>query len=323
VLNAVMFAEWRTSNVELLDNRLWSQHWTYWDSIIDWRDGEFVNVSAEDWRSIPSIAAGLRNSGGASIATCVQQQLAAILSVRLVFEDVVVWSLQRLERRSLPVSAASQPSPDRRSSPLFPQIASLDPSARDRWNALTDPMIDRLTSGIPRALSLGGGSLSEIIDLVAANPPIRRFVEIGGYEGGSILSLALRFLNRDIDFYSVESFLGNLDGTVDGYPLPSRQRFVNNLARFPTLRATLVPADSGNAASLFSDAGLNFVFIDGCHATAAVLRDIECWSRKLGPGGFSPEMTMAGKLFAARSMLGFRRSTLPARAAFGGCGCNP
>jgi len=146
-------------------------------------------------------------------------------------------------------------------------------------------MIDRVLDGIPRALSLGGGSLSELFQLIAAHPRARRFVEIGGYEGGSVLALALRFANRDIDFFSVESFMGNLDGTMDGHRLPSRNQFLENLARFPTLRARLVPGDSPLAASLFDDASIDFVFIDGCHETPAVLRDISVWLPKLAAGG--------------------------------------
>jgi hypothetical protein len=46
VLNAVLFARRCTAAIELLDNRLWSQHWTYWDSVIEFRDGAFINNSA-------------------------------------------------------------------------------------------------------------------------------------------------------------------------------------------------------------------------------------------------------------------------------------
>ncbi len=133
-------------------------------------------------------------------------------------------------------------------------------------------------------MSLHGGSLSEVIELVSAFPAIRRYVEVGGYEGGSILALALRFANRDIQFYSVESFTGNHDGTVDGHRLPSRAAYLANLARFPSLRVQYVPGDSSLTASLFADRSIDMLFIDACHDTDAVLRDIDGWTPKLAPG---------------------------------------
>jgi predicted O-methyltransferase YrrM len=124
-----------------------------------------------------------------------------------------------------------------------------------------------------------------VMALVASRPSIRRYVEIGGYEGGSILTLGLRFLNRDIDFYCVESFMGNLTGTMDGHPLPSRKRFMEHMGRFPSLRVHLVPGDSALAAALFDDASVDCVFIDACHETQTVLSDIDKWLPKLRPGG--------------------------------------
>ncbi|PWT89407.1 MAG: hypothetical protein C5B56_07145 [Proteobacteria bacterium] len=50
VLNAVLFAENRAANVQLLDNCLWSQHSVYWESIIEYRDGVFCNRSAQGQR---------------------------------------------------------------------------------------------------------------------------------------------------------------------------------------------------------------------------------------------------------------------------------
>ena len=50
VLNAVIFAENGAATVELLDNWLWSQHWVFWDSAIDYRDGVFVNRTANGQR---------------------------------------------------------------------------------------------------------------------------------------------------------------------------------------------------------------------------------------------------------------------------------
>jgi hypothetical protein len=80
-----------------------------------------------------------------------------------------------------------------------------------------------------------------------------------------------RFANRDIDFYSVESFMGNLNVTMDGHRLPSRNKYIENLTRFPNLRANLVPGDSALAAVLFENASIDFLFIDGCHETPAVI----------------------------------------------------
>src|SRR5262249_11963828 len=168
---------------------------------------------------------------------------------------------------------------------FLPQIMQVYPPARSIWNNLTDFMIDGLLSGIPRALNLGGGSLSELIGLVASRDSIRRYMEIGSYEGGSILALGLRFANRDIDFYSVESFMGNMDGTSDGHRLPSRHQAMQNLRRYPGLRVKLVPGDSALAAQLFDEQSIDFLFIDGCHETPAVLRDIDRWLPKLSPRG--------------------------------------
>ena len=42
--------------------------------------------------------------------------------------------------------------------------------------------------------------------------------------------------------------MGNKDGTMDGHRLPSRERFMHNLARYPSLRVTLVPGESALAA---------------------------------------------------------------------------
>lgn len=127
--------------------------------------------------------------------------------------------------------------------------------------------------------------MSEVINLVATHQSAKRYVEIGSYEGGSILALGLRFANRDIDFYSVESFMGNLDGTMDGHRLPSRQQYMQNLRRYPGLRVKLAPGDSALVVELFQEKSIDFLFIDGCHETAAVLRDVDRWVPKVATGG--------------------------------------
>ena len=299
VLNAVLYAENQSANVHLLPNALWSQHWVYWESIIEFRDHAFFNRSFAGEKQRSFHCGGTekfweRSHRDRLIGGHSRQTLPYVwFLTMLFFGSCRNWSIDPFQY----LPPASHHLADDLVQ-FLPQIFQIYPEARSLWEEVSDPMINRVLTDIPRALSLGGGSLSEVFGLIVAHPQARRFVEIGGYEGGSILALALRFANRDIDFFSVESFMGNMDGTMDGYPLPSRARFVENLARFPTLRAKLVPGDSRLAASLFEDAGVDFVFIDGCHETPAVLHDIAVWLPKLAVGGI-----LAGDDFGWDSVL--------------------
>jgi hypothetical protein len=270
----------RPRPVERLDARLWCPQDEHWRSIIDFRDGEFVNVSSARQRQRMFCSADpafwLRAHRDRVLDGHALQTYPYLWFLAMVwFGRCADWSTDPVEY--LPPSSRH----------LFddlifflPQIVQVLPRARHAWSAVTNPMITRALDGIPRMLALDS-SMSDVIALVALHPWIRRYVEVGCYEGGSILTLALRFLARDIDFYAVESFTGNLNGTTDGAPLPSRTRFLEHLSRFPGLRVRLVPGDSAHAAVLFDDDSLDCVFIDGCHDTPAVLRDIDVWLPKL------------------------------------------
>jgi len=286
VLNAVLFAADRSSRVVLLDNRLWSQHWIFWDTTIEYCGGVFLNRSAD------GLAQRAMHCGGAE-KYWVAEHRDRVLTTNPLQTYPYVWFLAmfwfgayrnwRTDPYQILPPASHHLVEDLVN--FLPQIMQVYPAARDLWDGVTDQLIDRAFNGIPRAMSLGGGSLSELMALIAERPAIRRYVEIGSYEGGSILALALRFANRDITFHSVESFMGNLDGTMDGHALPSRQNFLDNLARYPGLRVHLTPGDSPLAAALFDDGSVDCVFIDGCHETPRVLRDIDAWLPKLSPIG--------------------------------------
>jgi hypothetical protein len=145
-------------------------------------------------------------------------------------------------------------------------------------------MMEGILHGVERLLPLGG-ELKELVDVIDAHESVRRYVELGSREGGSIFPLALRFLNRDLDFYAVESFMSDSDGGNDSHALPSRGRFLMNLAKFPALRVKLLPGDSRFVAGLFAGASVDFVFIDSCHRGAAMLRDIDAWRSRIAAGG--------------------------------------
>ena len=286
VLNAVLYAADRVHTVEILENSLWSQHWAYWDSIIEFHDGQFLNHSAggREQRSF--------HCGGAE-KYWMREHRDRVLARNPLQTYPYLWFLTmfwfgaarnwKIDPYQLLPPASHHLAEDLVN--FLPQIMQIYPPAKVLWEELTDEVIDRALNGIPRAMSLGGGSMTEVMRLVASHPGIRRYVEIGGYEGGSILALALRLANRDIDFYSVESFMGNLDGTVDGHPLPSRKKFLENLAKYPGLRVNLVPGDSPLAATLFDDRSVDCIFVDGCHETPRVLRDIDSWQAKLSSTG--------------------------------------
>jgi hypothetical protein len=285
VLNAVLFAADRSEGVYLLENALWSQHWTYWQSAIDYRDGAFINRSAGSRRQ-----RSFHCGGGPKYWEKEHRDRVFGLHPGQMYPYVwflaMLW-LGRCGDGSVDPCQYLPPASHHLAGDLvnaLPMIMQAYSPARQRWERLGDTFIDRVLDGVPRFLSLHGGSLSETMALVSAYPTIRRYVEIGGYEGGSILALALRFANRDIQFYSVESFAGNHDGTMDGHPLPSRAAYLANLGRFPTLRVQYVPGDSSLAADLFDAHSVDMLFIDGCHESAAVLRDIDRWRLKLAPG---------------------------------------
>jgi hypothetical protein len=275
----------RASHANQLDDRSSSLKRSYWNSIIDFRDGNFVDMSASGARQrwfhgAETERFWLREHRDRLIDGHPLQTYPYVWFLTMMwFGGCGDWTLDPCDY--LP-SASHHLAGDLIQ--FLPQILQVYPRARYRWNSLSDAMLDRLIDGVPRRMDLRGGGMSDVIALVALHPGIRRYVEVGSYEGGSILTLGLRFLNRDIDFYAVESFMGNLNGMTDGAPLPSRRKFLDNTGRYPGLRVTLVPGDSGHAAALFDDGSLDCVFIDACHDTWAVLRDIDVWLPKLRPG---------------------------------------
>jgi predicted O-methyltransferase YrrM len=285
VLNAVVFAADKSARVHLLDNALWSQHWSYWESRIDFRDGAFVNQSSGNRKQRAFHCGGSHKYWSIEHRDRVFSSYADQMYPYVWFL-AMLW-LGKCGNGSVDPCQYLPPSAHHLAGDLvhaFPMIMQVYAPARQRWERLGDHVVERMLDGIPRAMSLHGGSLSETMELVSAFPAVRRYVEIGSYEGGSILALALRFANRDIQFYSVESFTGNHDGTMDGHRLPSRMAYLEHLERFPSLRVQYVPGDSSLASSLFSDRSIDMLFIDACHETDAVLDDIDGWIPKLAPG---------------------------------------
>jgi hypothetical protein len=157
VLNAVLFADGRSDEIELLDNRLWSQHWCYWDSIIDFRDGAFFNMTADGARQRSF------HCGGAE-KFWLRAHRDRVLNGNALQTYSYVWFLTMLwfgACRDWSVDPYQYLPPESHHladdlAHFFPQIAQVYPRARSYWNHLSDPFTNRMLEGIPRALSLGG-----------------------------------------------------------------------------------------------------------------------------------------------------------------------
>jgi hypothetical protein len=279
VLNAVLFAAQRGERVHLLDNALWSQHWTYWQADIGLQDGGFVNRSAG---GRPQRAFHCVNGDKFWMTGHRDRVLAAHAAQAIPYAWflAMLW-FGRCHDESADPFEILEPHAHHLVDDLvheLPLILQAYPAARQRWNAVSERLLDRLLDGIPRAMELHGGSLSEAIELVAGFPNMRRCVHLGVDDGGSVLALALRFVNRDLQFYAVES----LDHRLASW---SRAAHLALLARFPSLRVQAVPGDSASAAARFGERSVDMLFIGASDALDTVLRDVDAWRARLAPGG--------------------------------------
>lgn len=122
-------------------------------------------------------------------------------------------------------------------------------------------------------------------DMVKRFPSGSKFVEVGSWKGRSSAFLAVEIANSDkkIEFTCVDIWKG---GAGDLYYAPENiyEIFKNNMKPvenyYKDLRMTSV-----EAAKLFEDKSLDFVFIDASHQYEDVKNDILAWKPKMKNGG--------------------------------------
>jgi len=118
-------------------------------------------------------------------------------------------------------------------------------------------------------------------------------VEVGTYLGKSTCYMAERIkqLQYDIEFHAIDNFIGS----PDDQKLLERIKqlggdifdlFLDNMKRAGVLDF-IIPhrADSAEAAKLFEDESLDFVFIDAAHDYESVKKDIATWYPKVKTDG--------------------------------------
>jgi predicted O-methyltransferase YrrM len=116
------------------------------------------------------------------------------------------------------------------------------------------------------------------------------FVEVGAWKGRSTAYMAVEIANsgKKIDFFVVDTWRGSQEPEhlQDQDVINNRlyQVFLKNIKpAAKQIKAIRLP--STDAARLFKDESLDFVFLDADHAYGAVLSDIKAWLPKIKKGG--------------------------------------
>jgi hypothetical protein len=123
-----------------------------------------------------------------------------------------------------------------------------------------------------------------------------RLVEIGAWLGRStafmcteLAKAGVERCDKSVHFYTVDTFLGSpTDKQHQDYAKGQSvfPEFYSKMARGGLLHyVTPLVMMSTQAAQLFPDRSLSFVFIDGDHIYSQVWQDIHDWLPKVTPGG--------------------------------------
>ena len=119
-----------------------------------------------------------------------------------------------------------------------------------------------------------------------------KFVEIGAWKGKSVCYAAVEIINsgKNIKIDSVDTWEGspgepvlmNDESVING---TLYDEFIKNIEPVKSI-VTPIKNTSVEAAKLYADNSLFFVFIDGSHLYESVREDILAWLPKVKPGGF-------------------------------------
>jgi len=130
-----------------------------------------------------------------------------------------------------------------------------------------------------------------LYDMMVANScDGAKFVEVGCLHGRSSSYLGVEIVNSgkeiSVDFidpwFQYDAQRAYLDKIPDRDAYKS---FLSNLSLIPGLRHRAIRLESDEAASLYADQSLDFVFLDGDHSERAVATDLVSWFPKVKRGG--------------------------------------
>ena len=118
-------------------------------------------------------------------------------------------------------------------------------------------------------------------DMVNTFPTGSVFVEVGSWKGRSAAYMCVEIANSNklIDFYCIDSWPYCDDDGIEVY-----DKFLNNLKPVEQYFKSF-KLNSVDAASMFEDNSIDFVFIDAGHDYDSVRADILAWYPKVKKGG--------------------------------------
>jgi len=125
-------------------------------------------------------------------------------------------------------------------------------------------------------------------EMVSFFPSNSLFVEVGSWKGRSTAYMAVEILNsnKDIKFHSVDTWEGSPEHADDDLIKNNKlfETFLSNISPVKE-KIHVVKMKSVDAAALYNDKSIDFVFIDACHEYDCVKEDINAWLPKVKQGG--------------------------------------
>ena len=289
ILNAVIYKHTKGNNVDLLENNLWSMHWTCDNSIIVYENDILINKTFNNKEMRSFHSPSMHKIWTKEYKNNINTEWIYAKFLNYVFLGTIclvsnnnINNIIDEKYHHLLIDFIN----------LKDKIEIINKNFKNIWDNLSVNFINiifkktNIHRMMPLHISPIKGSMNKYIELVKSLKDNSRVLEVGSYQGGSILTLALSTFHKKHDFHTMESFMGNEDGTVDGWDLPKVENYLHNIKQiFPFLNIKTYKLQSILGSKLFSDEFFDFIFIDGNHSSESVYNDINAWLPKLKNGG--------------------------------------
>lgn len=288
ILNAAIYKHTKGENVELLENEIWSMHWTYDSTIATYENDLLTNKTYQNkpFRSFHSPSMGKIWTKGYSERNPINQEwiYASFLDYLFLGQISLIYHADPFK-----VIGSEHGHLYNDLIKLKDKIRIINKDFYEKWDNMSLYFLDAIckVNNFHRMMTLlPDASMWKYIQLVKTRKDFSNILEVGSYQGGSIITLALATIHKNFNFYSVESFMGSENGTVDGWPLPDHNEYLKVIKHlFPSITINNIKAQSICSSRLFPQEYFDFIFIDGSHEEQEVSKDIANWFPKLTRGG--------------------------------------